>query len=58
MVSNEIYVLYSSGKGQARTGKGWLLRQKALTLKPLPRAYTKVGLCNKDENVLEIIISV
>ena len=33
----------SSGKGQARMGKGWPLRQKVLKLKPLHRAYTKVG---------------
>ena len=32
----------SSGKGQARMGKGWPLRQKVLKLKPLHRAYTKV----------------
>ena len=32
-----------SGKGQARMGKGWPLRQKASKLKPLPRAYIKVG---------------
>ena len=32
------YFLWSSGKGQARKGKGWLLKQKALKLKPLPRA--------------------
>ena len=36
-------ILWSSGKGQARIGKGWPLRWKALTLEPLPRAYTKVG---------------
>ena len=35
--------LWSSGKGQARIGKGWQSRQKASKLKPLPRAYTKVG---------------
>ena len=31
------------GKGHARIGKGWPLRRKALKLKPLHRAYTKVG---------------
>ena len=35
-------ILWSSGKGQARMGKGWPLRRKALKLKPLPRAYIKV----------------
>ena len=30
-------------QGRARKGKGWPLRQKASKLKPLPRAYTKVG---------------
>ena len=35
--------LWSSGKGQARIGKGWPSRQKASKLKLLPRAYTKVG---------------
>ena len=39
---NEI-VLWSSGKGQARIGKGWQSRRKASKLKPLPRAYIKVG---------------
>jgi len=34
-----IFILWSSGKGQARKGKGWLLRRKASKLKPLPRAY-------------------
>ena len=38
-----MYILWSSGKGQARIGKGWPLRWKASKLKPLPRAYTKVG---------------
>ena len=38
-----LWFLWSSGKGQARMGKGWPLRRKALKLKPLPRAYTKVG---------------
>ena len=37
------YILWSSGKGQARIGKGWPLRRKASKLKPLPRAYTKFG---------------
>ena len=37
-----IFILWSSGKGQARKGKGWLLRRKASKLKPLPRAYIKV----------------
>ena len=37
-----IFILRSSGKGQARKGKGWLLRRKASKLKPLPRAYIKV----------------
>ena len=32
-----------TGKGQARDGKGWPLRRKVLKLKPLPRAYIKVG---------------
>ena len=32
-----------SGKGQARIDKGWQLRRKASKLKPLPRAYIKVG---------------
>ena len=36
-------LLWSSGKGQARIGKGWLSRWKASKLKPEPRAYTKVG---------------
>ena len=36
-------ILWSSGKGQARIGKGWQSRRKALKLKPLPRAYIKVG---------------
>ena len=36
--------LWSSGKGQARKGKEWPLRRKALKLKPLLRAYTKVKL--------------
>ena len=35
--------LWSSGKGQARMGKGWPLRWKASKLEALPRAYTKVG---------------
>ena len=35
--------LWSSGEGQARICKGWQSRQKASKLKPLPRAYTKVG---------------
>ena len=35
--------LRHSGKGQARIGKGWPSRRKASKLKPLPRAYTKVG---------------
>ena len=35
--------LWSSGKGQARIGKGWQSRWKASKLKPLPRAYIKVG---------------
>ena len=35
--------VWSSGKGQARIGKGWLSRWKASKLEPLPRAYTKVG---------------
>ena len=30
-------------EAQARTGKGWPLRRKTLKLKPLPRAYIKVG---------------
>ena len=30
-------------EAQARIGKGWPLRRKALKLKPLPRAYTKVS---------------
>ena len=30
-------------QGRARKGKGWPVRQKASKLKPLPRAYTKVG---------------
>jgi len=34
-----VQMLWSSGKGQARKGKGWLLRRKASKLKPLPRAY-------------------
>ena len=34
---------WSSGKGQARMGKRWPLRRKASKLKPLPRAYIKVG---------------
>ena len=38
-----IFKLWSSGKGQARIDKGWQSRQKASKLKPLPRAYTKVG---------------
>ena len=38
-----LYLLLSSGKGQARTGKGWPLRRKAWKLKTLPRAYIKVG---------------
>ena len=37
------FILWSSGKGQARIGKGWQSRRKASKLKPLPRAYTKVG---------------
>ena len=36
-------ILWSSGKGQARIGKGWQSRRKASKPKPLPRAYTKVG---------------
>ena len=36
-------ILWSSGEGQARIGKGWPLRRKASKLKPEPRAYTKVG---------------
>ena len=35
--------MWSSGKGQARIGKGWPSRRKATKLKPLLRAYTKVG---------------
>ena len=35
--------LWSSGKGQARIGKGWQSRRKASKLEPLPRAYTKFG---------------
>ena len=31
-------ILWSSGKGQARIGKGWQSRWKASKLKPLPRA--------------------
>ena len=38
-------ILWSSGKCQARMGKGWPLRRKASKLKPKPRAYTKVS-CN------------
>ena len=38
-----VNILWSSGKGQARIGKGWQSRRKASKLKPLPRAYTKVG---------------
>ena len=30
-------------EAQSRIGKGWQSRLKALKLKPLPRAYTKVG---------------
>ena len=37
------WVLWSSGEGQARIGKGWPLRGKASKLKPEPRAYIKVG---------------
>ena len=36
-------ILWSSGEGQARIGKGWPLRRKASKLKPEPRAYIKVG---------------
>ena len=36
-------LLWSSGKGQARMGKGWPISWKASKLKPLPRAYIKVG---------------
>ena len=36
-------LLWSSGEGQARIGKGWQSRQKASKLKPEPRAYIKVG---------------
>ena len=36
-------LLWSSGKGQARMSKGWPARRKASKLKPLPRAYIKVG---------------
>ena len=35
--------LWSSGKGQARIGKGWPSRRKAFKLEPLPRVFTKVG---------------
>ena len=38
-----LLLLWSSGEGQARIGKGWPLRWKASKLKPEPRAYTKVG---------------
>ena len=30
-------------QGSARDGQGWPLRRKASKLKPLPRAYIKVG---------------
>ena len=40
---NNILLLWSSGKGQVRIGKGWPFRRKASKLKPLPRAYIKVG---------------
>ena len=40
---NNFVILWSSGKGQARMGKGWLSRRKVSKLKPLPRAYIKVG---------------
>ena len=36
-------MLWSSGKCQARIGKGWPSKWKASKLKPLPRAYIKVG---------------
>ena len=36
-------LLWSSGKGQTRICKGWPLRRKALKLKPLHKAYIKVG---------------
>ena len=36
-------LLWSSGKGQARKGKGWQSRRKASKLKTLPWAYTKFG---------------
>ena len=36
-------ILWSSGEGQARIGKGWPLRPKAWKLKPEPRAYIKVS---------------
>ena len=39
-------VTKSSGKGQARIDKGLPLRRKALKVKPLPRAYIKVGCYN------------
>ena len=32
-----------SGKSQAMIGEGWPSRRKASKLKPLPRAYIKVG---------------
>ena len=34
-------LLWSSGKGQAKRGKGWWKVKGLLKLKPLPRAYTK-----------------
>ena len=37
------YLLWSSGEGQARIGKGWQSRPKASKIKPEPRAYIKVG---------------
>ena len=37
------FLLWSSGEGQAKIGKGWPLGRKASKLKPEPRAYTKVG---------------
>ena len=43
MIKIYLTKLWSSGKGQARIGKGWQSRWKASKLKPLPRAYTKVG---------------
>ena len=34
---------FKNAFGQARKGKGWQSRRKALKLKPLPRAYIKVS---------------